>query len=521
MAARTKFIKTFKLHGLSLQSEASRFLGDVLSTVSEQDLDGWLDRIIESVQKQPLSSTLISKDALEIAVQECSAQPDEESDDAFCVISAFEIPRYKYNSDRKKFLKETTNGVYLHPDAPCKAEVFKERYMTIYQRTIRHDLFAPPSAAAHPNQKTNKYELKHVEYLLGSTAKLGKIIVLGMIAQIKEGKYYLEDSTGVVQMNLSNAKYHTGLFTENCFVLAEGLYEDGMFHVDALGCPPSEPPQVTRNYFGNVNFFGGPSAVAVKSSAKLRAIEEENQEAMFVILSDVWLDLPKVMDKLRILFHGYAAVPPTLFIFCGNFISEPFGPKLSRQLREGLNNLADVISEFPSLVESSRFVFVPGPQDPGPGNILPRPPIPSCLTKEFQAKVPFVTFATNPCRIQYCTQEIVVFREDLVNKMCRNCIHLPTDLGEIPSHLVKTILSQAHICPLPHHARPVYWNYDNALRIYPVPDLIILADKYHSYVQPTTLNCTCLNPGSFSKNDYCFKVYWPALREVEESKIQE
>ena len=82
MAARTKFIKTFKLHGLSLQSEASRFLGDVLSTVSEQDLDGWLDRIIESVQKQPLSSTLISKDALEIAVQECSAQPDEERCDS-------------------------------------------------------------------------------------------------------------------------------------------------------------------------------------------------------------------------------------------------------------------------------------------------------------------------------------------------------------------------------------------------------------------------------------------------------
>ena len=49
-----------------------------------------------------------------------------------------------------------------------------------------------------------------------------------------------------------------------------------------------------RNYFGNINFFGGPSTIAVKASAKLRAIEEENQEAMFVILSDVWLDLPKV-----------------------------------------------------------------------------------------------------------------------------------------------------------------------------------------------------------------------------------
>ena len=31
------------------------------------------------------------------------------------------------------FSRETTSSVYLHPDAPCKAEVFKERYMTIYQ----------------------------------------------------------------------------------------------------------------------------------------------------------------------------------------------------------------------------------------------------------------------------------------------------------------------------------------------------------------------------------------------------
>ena len=25
-----------------------------------------------------------------------------------------------------------------------------------------------------------------------------------------------------------------------------GLYKDGVFHVDAIGCPPAEPAQVTR-----------------------------------------------------------------------------------------------------------------------------------------------------------------------------------------------------------------------------------------------------------------------------------
>lgn len=82
------------------------------------------------------------------------------------------------------------------------------------------------------------------------------------------------------------------------------------------------------------------------------------------------------MAKLRVLFNGYASVPPTLFIFCGNFISKPFGSKHSCKLRgnhdhvhtflifqrklallalyfflECFNDLSDLISEFPSLVE--------------------------------------------------------------------------------------------------------------------------------------------------------------------------
>lgn len=41
--------------------------------------------------------------------------------------------------------------------------------------------------------------------------------------------------------------FHTGLFTENCFVLAEGWYEDEVFHVNAFGFPPPEPAKVTRS----------------------------------------------------------------------------------------------------------------------------------------------------------------------------------------------------------------------------------------------------------------------------------
>lgn len=38
-------------------------------------------------------------------------------------------------------------------------------------------------------------------------------------------------------------------------------------------------------------------------------------------------------------------------------------------------------------------------------------------------------------RIQYCSQEIVVFREDIIMKMCRNSIKFPDSRTEIPKNV--------------------------------------------------------------------------------------
>ena len=78
------------------------------------------------------------------------------------------------------------------------------------------------------------------------------------------------------------------------------------------------------------------------------------------------------------------------------------------------------------------------------------------------------------------SQEIVLFREDIVTKMCRNCIYFP-DSGDIPTHFVKTVVSQGHLAPLPLHTCPVYWDHDAALRIYPLPDLVVVGDKFDPF----------------------------------------
>ena len=64
----------------------------------------------------------------------------------------------------------------------------KCRYTMIMQRTLRHKLFVPP-VMAMPQNMNNTFSLQTVEQVLGSQAAHTKAIVLGMLAQIKEGRF--------------------------------------------------------------------------------------------------------------------------------------------------------------------------------------------------------------------------------------------------------------------------------------------------------------------------------------------
>ena len=92
------------------------------------------------------------------------------------------------------------------------------------------------------------------------------------------------------------------------------------------------------------------------------------------------------------------------------------------------SNLGNLLLEFPKLCNGSKFLFVPGPNDPG-AKCLPRAAIPSFFTQGFTSKFEnasnMISFTTNPCRIKYFTQEIVVFRDNVLNRMRRQCVVPP------------------------------------------------------------------------------------------------
>ncbi|KAK3829292.1 MAG: DNA polymerase alpha/epsilon subunit B-domain-containing protein [Benniella sp.] len=468
-------------------------------------------------------------------VQNMDEEDDVDITELFHVIDAFSMPRWTWASDVKTFIRVdptkkqhgaehghgyhangSSNGTanmsnHILGTAEEKTAMFRARYHVLLQRVLRNERFMPPVFTGVKQQQDRFFRLTPIKALKGRSGET--FMMFGMLVQKGDGKFCLEDLDGRIELVMHVNEKIPGMLTENCFVLVRGQYtDDDVIVVGDIGLPPPEPREVTKKVFGSIDFLGAPREM--RSEEQLKVISEEYETISFVILSDVWLDQPKTFTTLRTIFEGYSsAILPLAFIMCGSFKSQPFllNGLESRPYREGFNQLAELIAEFPTMANYCYFIFVPGPNDPWCSNILPRPKIPDFYTAKVRSLVKRSIFTSNPCRIKYCDQEIVIFREDILNRLFRNCVVPPSKEVPTQTHLVRTIIDGAHLCPLPLTTRQVSWAYDHALRIYPVPDALILADKFEAYSLKYE-NCHCMNPGSFPTSDYSWMVYYPASR---------
>jgi DNA polymerase epsilon subunit 2 len=319
--------------------------------------------------------------------------------------------------------------------ATSRSEYIRNRYNTILQRILRHDLFAQNvnENIRTTDNENRKFTLKYAENLL-SASTIQEVIMLGLLSKFKEGKWYLEDPSGSVPLDLSETKFHAGLYTEGSFMLAEGSYNDGVLKVNGLGFPPLENSSSSRAYFGTQNYWGGPSPTLLKFSKRLGDYERLNFGASLIFLSDCWLDDTTVMDKLKKLFLGFDESPPIAIVLMGPFLKNKSS---TLTLRSKFAQLADIIDSTFTLKNETDIVLVPDIEDPASANILPRPPIPTPFVQDLMRKNKRIILATNPCRLQYCTQQIVVCRMDLLRKLCRNTIKFP-ETGQLADHVSRS-----------------------------------------------------------------------------------
>lgn len=422
------------------------------------------------------------------------------------VISAFQQPRLSYDVDKKHFTTLTSKPS-LFPSASHKTTLFRERYHVIQQRLLRNEAFQTPSfgsatttslARNGPSNAQRSYKLTPIANLLGRGGS--SHLLLGMLAVAPAGTLALNDLSGSISLDLQHAKpiqgEDTAFFCPGMIVLVDGVYEEdwagagasglgntggvggtigGRFVAFNISGPPVEKRNISLGIdlkssevgggFGWVDFLGFGSERAVGS--RMRRLEQRllgpqageagrQERGKMVVLAEVTLDRPETFAALRKVLDHYIRSPdepPMTFLLMGNFTSTAAMAGASTgsiEYKEMFNELAAVLAEYPTLLRSSTWVFVPGDNDPwssafsaGAGAPVPRNSVPDVFTSRI--KRAFATAKTeagagvkkegidgeavwtsNPTRLSFFgpVHEVAVFRDDLSGRLRRNAVRM-------------------------------------------------------------------------------------------------
>ncbi|KAF5656737.1 dna polymerase epsilon subunit 2 [Fusarium heterosporum] len=418
------------------------------------------------------------------------------------VIDAYDQPRFIYNVAKKHFEKDTSAPSLL-PSASHKTTVFRNRYNVIHQRLLRNESFQS-SAVSSSRKRTldpslsNQQSLKltPIANLLGRHGS--SHMLLGLLVVLPTGDLAVSDLTGTIALDLSQAvaiPHDSAWFCPGMIVLVDGVYEEedesvgkglsgssgvggtlgGRFQGFFIGQPPCERRKATLGIsgpdggqeqtigggFGWIDFLdvGSERALGTKmrrlENRLLRSRAEEGtpSRGRAVIIGELNLDQPRTLQALRKILSTYASEPegstPLTFVLMGNFTQHAVlargGSGGSIEYKEYFDALASALGDFPTLLQSSTFVFVPGDNDgwvssftAGASVPLPRKQVPDMFTSRIRRA--FATanaevggksdgttvWTSNPSRISLFgpNHELVLFRDDVSARLRRASVRL-------------------------------------------------------------------------------------------------
>lgn len=424
------------------------------------------------------------------------------------VVNAFEQPRLIYNVHQKHF-EIATNPPSFLPDPSNKTHLFRHRCNLIHQRLLRNESFQISAVAKTRSsflQRSSStmttaqqaYKLTPIANLLGRSGS--SHILLGLLTISPTGMLTVNDLTGSIMLDIKHARpapEDGAWFTPGMVVLVDGVYEEegtkagpglesnagvgstigGCFIVFSIGGPPCERREVTLGIsnaggdgnsagggFGWVDFLGVGSERASGSAMRRlernvlrRKISQSSEEGRgrMIILGDVNLDSAKTLQALRKVLGIYAAEPadqtPMCVVLMGNFVRYAAmaggGSGGSIEYKEYFNSLASALSDYPTMLQNTTFIFVPGDNDPwasafsaGAATVLPRSSLPELFTSRVNRAFANANtdaekstgnrtdgqaiWSTNPTRITLFgpAQEVVLFRDNISGRLRRNAV---------------------------------------------------------------------------------------------------
>lgn len=178
--------------------ELGTSLAKQLLRISENERESWLNQIIELILSQNLNDSHVSAEHINLAIKEC-LEPNKlkDTETVFNIINGYDIPKIKYDICKMKFIIDDKSS---YREAEYKSLIFKHRFEMVWHKTLRHKQF---QSSKIEKQQTDKTNLITIEYLL-SELRTGNVCIMGLITQLTDDQYYLEDTSGTVKIDLSS-----------------------------------------------------------------------------------------------------------------------------------------------------------------------------------------------------------------------------------------------------------------------------------------------------------------------------
>lgn len=517
--------------------------------------------------------------------------PKEDLDwrDFFHFVAPDKQPNFVFDKLRKQFYARALASRKLSASLKANVEYFSLRYYHIYDRLSRDENFKNSSVSSITGLSSNangllSLEITLVKNVLGRDGS--RFILFGLLSQNANGNYILEDPSDYIELNLSKAyKAEGSFYAPGMFVITEGIYSasggsmsndanviSGCFYVSNMGHPPAERRDHSLDAYGHLDFMGMHKDSNSKASGlvkidrslqkKLSALEKTLAGHKMVILGcDIFLDdikiqvgLDKFFGRLESHFEekqdSFQGIAHHVIVMSGSFTSQPLrayqgsNPQTSNSedYKGNFNALAATLSKYALVVQHCKFLLLPGVSDPSQStfslgrsssSLLPQAPIPLLFVTRLERLLPkgHLIMGWNPMRINYVSQEIVLFRDDVMNKFKRNDLILDHDieLGElrVQNHingedkkvenivsdevllplktkqarkLVKTLLDQGNLLPFLRDLRPIDPLFQHVMRIEPLPTTIVLFDAKFGSFEVTYNGCKVSNVGNLISN---------------------
>ncbi|KAI1362685.1 DNA polymerase epsilon subunit B [Xylaria arbuscula] len=429
------------------------------------------------------------------------------------VVNAFEQPRMLYNISKKHFERDSSKPSLMPPSSHKttlfrnRYNVIHQRLLRneLFQSSAVATTKAPPSLKRSSSSGLTAQQTHKITPIANLLGRHGTHhMLLGMLSFLPTGDLAINDLTGTISLELSHAvaiPEDSAWFTPGMIILVDGVYEEeeesvgkglgasngiggvigGRFQAFFIGQPPCEKRKATLGVsgvdggqehtigggFGWIDFLGVGSERAVGS--KMRKLErrllQQSQDdpnlpsrGRIIIVGELNLDQPRALQALRKILTTYAMEPegssPMTFVLTGNFTQHAVmagggASGGSVEYKEYFDSLASVLTDFPTLLQTATFVFVPGDNDgwassfsAGAAVPLPRKAVPDIFTSRIRRA--FATanteasahsgaggeaiWTSNPARLSVFgpSHEIVVFRDDMSARLRRTAVRLKT-----------------------------------------------------------------------------------------------